>query len=247
MIIENYAQNMYSMRRNIFLYYLGGCMAFRANEAAMENRKNAERYLLSNLKELSTQERDASSKYLNDLMDRMGPVIDSYPVWHPLLADKSHWTFYRRPKPENGYLKIDHTVYFRNGFITCPYNAASNYGQDVIDAVGALPVINGVKITAKKLPVTLYNLDTTAILVECEWDYSLDEEGNISWEAITPLLLETALNIHKQGMKSFSIEEMMDDYLLGKPCGKRSSLFVGQDTGLRINKMWKLIMDSRMI
>ena len=62
----------------------GGCMAFRANEAAMENRKSAERYLLSNLKELSTQERDASRKYLSDLMDKIGPVIDTYPVWHPL-------------------------------------------------------------------------------------------------------------------------------------------------------------------
>lgn len=222
-------------------------MAFRANEAALESRRDAERYLLSNLKELSREERDVSRKYLNDLMDRMGPVIDRYPVWHPLLVDKSRWTFYRRPAPEVGYLKMDHNIYFRNGFITCPYNAASNHGQDVIDAVASLPVIDGIKITAKKLPVKLYNLDTTSILVECEWDYSLDEEGNISWESIAPLLLETALNIHKQGMKSFSIEEMMEDYLLGKPCGKRSSLFVGQDTGLRINKMWKSIMDSRMI
>lgn len=222
-------------------------MAFRANEAAIENRKSAERYLLSNLKELSTQERDASRKYLSDLMDKMGPVIDTYPVWHPLLVDKSRWTFYRTPNPQNGYSKIDHNVYFRSGFITCPYNAASNHGQDVIDAVEALPVINGIKITAKKLPVTLYNSDTTAILVECEWDYSLDEEGNISWESIAPLLLETALNFHKNGMKSFSIEEMMDDYLLGKPCGKRSSLFIGQDTGLRINKMWKMIVESQML
>ncbi len=222
-------------------------MAFRANEAVIENRKNAERYLLSNLKELSTQERDASRKYLSDLMDRMGPVIDTYPVWHPLLVNKSHWTFYRTPHPQNGYSKIDHNVYFRNGFITCPYNQASNYGQDVIDAVDALPVINGIKITAKKLPVTLYNLDTTAILIECDWGYSLDPEGNIQWEAIAPHLLATALDIHKQGMKSFSLEEMMDDYLLGKPCGKRSSLFVAQDTGLRINKMWKMILESQMI
>lgn len=222
-------------------------MAFRANDAAMENRKNAERYLLSNLKQLSKQDFDASKQYLNGLMNKMGPVIDSYPIWHPLLVDKSRWTFYRNPHPENGYLKIDHNVYFRNGFITCPYNATSNFGQDVIDAVDALPVINGIKITAKKLPVMLYNSDTTAILVECSWDYSVDKEGNIQWEAIAPLLLATALDIHKKGMKSFSIEEMMDDYLLGKPCGKRSSLFVGQDTGLRINKMWKLILESQMI
>ncbi|WP_168415333.1 hypothetical protein [Acinetobacter indicus] len=95
--------------------------------------------------------------------------------------------------------------------------------------------------------VTLYNSDTTAILVECEWDYSLDKDGNISWKSIAPLLLETALDIYKQGMNSFSIEEMMDDYLLGKPCGKRSSLFVGKDTGLHIYKMWKKILESQMI
>lgn len=222
-------------------------MAFRANEAVIENRKNAERYLLSNLKDLSKDQRDESRLYLHNLMNKMGPVIDAYPIWHPLLVNKLNWTFYRNPHKENGYLKIDHNVYFTNGFITCPYNKASNYGQDVIDAVNSLPVFNGIKITANKLPVTLYDSDTTAILIECEWDYSVDDEGNIQWESIAPLLLSTALEIHHKRMKSFSIDEMMDEYLLGKPCGKRSSLFVGQDTGLRIGKMWKLILDSQMI
>ncbi|MDC5223892.1 hypothetical protein NRA24_17395, partial [Acinetobacter baumannii] len=60
-------------------------MAFRANEIVIENRKNAERYLLSNLKDLSDKERGESHDYLKNLMDRMGPVVDAYPIWHPLL------------------------------------------------------------------------------------------------------------------------------------------------------------------
>ncbi|EPC7179279.1 hypothetical protein [Acinetobacter baumannii] len=222
-------------------------MAFRANEIVIENRKNAERYLLSNLKDLSDKERGESHDYLKNLMDRMGPVVDAYPIWHPLLIDKTNWMFYRSPRKESGYLKTDHNVYFSNGFITCPYNGASNYGQDVIDAVNSLPIVNGIRITAKKLPVKLYNSDTTAILIECIWADAFDEEGYIKWKAIAPLLLDTALQLYRLGTESFSIDEMIDDYLLGKPCGKRSSLFVAQDTGLRIIKMWKSILDSQMI
>jgi len=221
-------------------------MAFRANEIADENRIQAERLLLSNLINISKEEREKSRRYLKNLIDEMGPVVDGYPLWHPLIIDKSMWQYYTRPHRDTGYEKIDHTVFLVNGFITCPYNEASNCGQDVIDAINALPTIPGVSITAEKLPVTLYNEGTTPILVRCDWPDALNDDKTLRLKAIMPKLLSTAVEINKMGHTSFSLDEM-EIYLLGTPCGKRSSLFVNQATGLAIKKIWKSILDSEML
>lgn len=223
-------------------------MVFRANESILENRMSAERYLLSNLKDLPKDQQEQSKSYLKNIMDSMGHVIDVYPVWHPLIVDKSNWIYYQTPHRQNGYSKIDHNVFFTDGFITCPYNEASNYGQDVIDAVNSLSVPKGVVITAEKIPVTLYNSGTTAILVKCLWQgLCTNSDGNIEMSAITPMLLSSALKIYENEQKSLTIDEMMADYLLGKPCGKRSSLFVGQNEGLQIKKIWQSILNTGMI
>lgn len=221
-------------------------MAFRANEISEENKIQAERYLLSNLTNLPEVDRKKSRNYINQVINELGPVINQYPIWHPLIIDKSKWQYYTKPCREIGYTKLDHTVFFVNGFITCPYNEASNYGQDIIDAVNAIHPIHGIQITAEKIPVTLYNFDTTSILVKCIWPQSLKEDQTLPLSAIMPKLLDTAVKINEMGHSSFSLEEM-ESYLLGTPCGKRSSLFVDQTTGLAIKKMWQSILNSGML
>lgn len=221
-------------------------MAFRANEISQELKLRAKRDLLSNLRNLSDIDRQRSLQYLEEIMDELGPVVDGYPIWHPLIVDKSQWMFYTRPHRDTGYAKLDHTVFFVNGFITCPYNEASNYGQDVIDAVNAIPPIHGVHITAEKIPVTLYNEGTTSILVRCIWPEAFDDDQLLSLSAVMPKLLSTAVTINELGQASFSLEEMLP-YLLGQPYGKRSSLFVNQATGLAIKKIWQNILDSKML
>lgn len=221
-------------------------MAFRANEIALEKRLQAERYLLSNLINLPEEDRQKSREYLSEVIDELGPVIDRYPIWHPLIIDKSKWQFYTTPHRDTGYLKLDHTVFFVNGFITCPYNEASNYGQDVIDAINAIPPIHGVCITAEKIPVTLYNSDTTSILVKCIWPQEVKKDKTLSLSAIMPKLLDIAVKINEMGHESFSLDDMLP-YLLGTPCGKRASLFVDQPTGLQIKKSWQSFIDSGMM
>lgn len=221
-------------------------MAFRANEIALENRLEAERYLLSNLRNLPKGDQQKSRKYLNDVIAELGPVIDRYPIWHPLIIDKSEWQFYTIPHKSAGYPKLDHTVFFVNGFITCPYNDASNYGQDFIDTINAIPPIHGVRITAEKIPVTFYNSDTTSILVKCIWDQEVKEDKTLSLSAIMPKLLDIAVKINEMGHGSFPIDDMLP-YLLGTPCGKRASLFVDQSTGLAIKKIWQNFIDSKMM
>ena len=81
-------------------------------------------------------------------------MIDSYPTWHPLVAAHSNR---QRPSTtpdwECGYKRLDHTVYFANGFVTCPYRD----GQEVIDAVEELPLHPVARITAERLDAQLYH------------------------------------------------------------------------------------------
>ncbi|MFP3586888.1 hypothetical protein SCB29_24965 [Paraburkholderia sp. SIMBA_055] len=101
-------------------------------------------------------------------------MVDYYPSWHPLVCN------YRDPRspathpgPECGYKGLDHTKYFVNAFITCPYGD----GTDVLESVAKLPSHPVATITAEKLDVTLYNTSVTPILVRCNWERELQEGG----------------------------------------------------------------------
>ncbi len=221
-------------------------MTFRANEISQVNRSDAERYLLSNLRSLSKSEYQRSQTHLSNIMDDLGSVVDAYPIWHPLILEKEKWVFCNTPHKNYGYPKLDHTVFFVNGFITCPYNEASNYGQDVIDAINKIPPIHGVVITANKLPVTLYHEDTTAIMVKCNWSEAENGDGTLSLKSALPKLLSTALKLNELQQGLISSEDMLP-YLLGKPHGKRSSLFVNQETGQALKKQWSFLMESGVV
>lgn len=221
-------------------------MAFRSNETSQENRIRAERYLLSNLLDLPKSDYQQSQKTLNKIMNEMGAAVDAYPVWHPFILDKEKWIFCNVPHKNTGYPKIDHTIYFVNGFITSPYNEASNYGQDVIDAINAIPTVHGVVFTAEKLPVTLYNVGTTSILVRCIWPEAESNDGTLSLKAVLPKLLSTALKLYEKQEGVISSEDLLP-YLLGSPHGKRSSLFVNQETGHVLKKQWSLLMESGVL
>ena len=60
-------------------------MAFRAGEEIRDGKAWAESYLLSRLNDLSDKEQGESRTVLQDLFIDLGPNIDFYPDWHPLL------------------------------------------------------------------------------------------------------------------------------------------------------------------
>lgn len=127
-------------------------LMFRANEESEKLRVEAFDYLLmkesfpwrkDNSGTISTEDRKRSEHALSVIYEKIGPVITSYPEWHPINAsgyDKSSSDRYRGPQTTPIFPHLDHTRYFANGFITCPYGgtdeliaAVDNWYSDLVE------------------------------------------------------------------------------------------------------------------
>lgn len=217
-------------------------MAFRADEAARAGLEHVLDYLVPRAQYLDEAGRKKSREALLDLAEQLGPVVDTYPSWHPLVRnyvdDRNPAT---TPGRHCGYEGLDHTRYFAHGFITCPYND----GQEVLDSVSALPYHPAARISAERLEVKLYNPECTPILVRCEWQRPLDRDGTIPLSVAMPLLLEKELPCvwHAEVAETW---QTMRSYFLGRPHGSRSSLFVNQETGQALKKVWEALIFTGM-
>ncbi|MCZ4279835.1 hypothetical protein O4H49_03535 [Kiloniella laminariae] len=215
-------------------------MAFRANEAEQNGLEKALNYLIP--KGISATERPRSKEVIIDIIDKCGPVVESYPSWHPLVSNNRETHFpITKPSAECGYKGLDHTIYFVNGFITCPYGD----WEAVVRSVDELPDNKDAHISAEKLDLELYNTGTTAILVRCEWYKPLGLKGTIPKSLALPLLIEQEFRKWRDAQFA-ETWETMSPYFLGTPHGSRSSLFVDQETGLTLKKIWNSLINTGM-
>lgn len=217
-------------------------MAFRADEAAQTNLQSAETYLLKDIRR-NKEEWTKSKEFLEDLVYELGPVVDAYPLWHPLVChqrNSRHTT--TTPNRECGYAGLDHTVYFVNGFITCPYDD----GQKVLDSIQNLPHHPAASIEAERLDVKLYQMNANPILVKCDWLDKFKRPGSmIPLRVAMPLLLMQEVPEWADAQVAETWETMRP-YLLGQPHGARSSLFIDQESGQQIKKVWNLLINTGM-
>lgn len=221
---------MYSMRN----------MAFRAEEQARIGRDSAIDYLTMN--HIPVSDRKQSSTVLDELLAEYGPVVQSYPYWHPLMTankNKRNSKQYPQtsPNPSSGYEGLDHTVYLRNAFITCPYGGA----EAVIEAVQRLEGHADADISAEKLDVAFYAPNATPVLVKCEWHHDMNPDGTIPKRVAVGLLLEQESPCWRwaQGAETW---ESMRHYILGSPRGSKSSLFVNQETGNALKHAYTMLI-----
>ena len=215
-------------------------MAFRANEARSDGYESVRSYLIS--RNIDDASRMSSEDALLEITDTYGPAVDAYPHWHPLVASIGELeNGITRPQRDCGYRGLDHTVYFRNAFVTCPYND----GQEVIDSVERLPQHSIASIRAIRLDVQLYHSNANPILISCDWSRPLPIDGMIPKSWAIPLMLERNLSAWTWSKVADSWE-IMKPYLLGRPHGSVSSLFVNQETGQSIKKIWNALINSGM-
>lgn len=216
-------------------------MAFRADEAARLGFEHAEAYLVPSPRDVSEPTRARAKEVLLDLVDELGPVVDAYPSWHPLVTHHDSRTPVTTPTDRCGYQGLDHTICFANGFVTCPYGD----GQEVIDSVATLPHSSIAEITAERLDVSFYNEAATSILVRCNWQRPLEAGGLIPLALAVPLILEKEVPCWHWSEVAETWETMRP-YLIGRPHGSRSSLFVSQETGQAIKKLWNALIYTGM-
>lgn len=115
----------------------------------------------------------------------------------------------------------------------------------MLDSVDALPYHPAARITAERLDAKLYNPDTTPILVVCEWTQPLNSDGTTPLRVAMPLLLEKELPC-VWGAEVAETWESMRSYFLGRPYGSRSSLFINQETGQALKKVWEALIHTGM-
>ncbi len=213
-------------------------MAFRANESETELFERAEEFLLSP-KNLSREEIKAGRVLLEELVRRWGPVVDSYPCWHPLVTAGERLDSNPRTRPDDscGYQGLDHTVYFRNAILTCPYEGSDT----VLESVKKLEFPSCVSVKCELLDVKLYHSSALPILITCEWLLHPQSDGTISQRAAVALMVEEELRGWKRAEVAETWETMRT-YMLGRPCGKSSSLFVNQKTGQAMKSVYEALI-----
>ncbi|PWQ92812.1 hypothetical protein [Leucothrix pacifica] len=217
-------------------------MAFRANEAVTDGFESARNYLIP--RDLESSEREKSERMLLDITKRYGPAIKEYPSWHPLVAAQNE-PFVRWPDtvPSHkcGYRGLDHTTYFANAFISCPYHE-----EALLESVEALKYSSHVaEISATKLDVKFYHSDAIPILVKCDWHHEIYQNGMIPAAVAVPLMLKKEIPNYEQAKYAENWESMRPHFL-GVPHGSRSSLFVDQKTALSMKKIWDLLVETGM-
>lgn len=217
-------------------------MVFRADEAARTGRERAVNYLLPHTKGIDNIERARDNEELFELLGRLGPAVEAYPSWHPLVRNHDDRYYpVTIPNEDSGYKGLDHTRFFVNGFISCPYGD----GQSIIDSVKNLPVNAGAIVSAERLNLRLYNSDATPILVMCHWDRPMEPSGTIPLALAMPLLLERELPCWRWSKVAETWDSMLP-YFLGTPHGRKSSLFVSQETGQAMKKIWEALINTGM-
>lgn len=218
-------------------------MVFRLNEAIENGMLTARRRLLENL---PMQDREQSERKLKEIMDIYGPVVECYPIWHPLVSKNDKNFPVQEPSKKCGYEGLDHLVFFRNAFISCTYDGQDEICDSVkkLRSYGSDNVSKICRIEAEVLNEKFYSKDTTAVLVKCEWNCE-SEDGFISKKYALPLMIETEMQLWTSSEIAHSWEKMRP-YLLGIPCGKESSLFVNRSTGNAMKWMYNSLVASGM-
>ena len=215
-------------------------MIFRAEEAAQAGFERALRYLTP--RDATPEEKAEVAKAVQEMTQLYGPVIDTYPTWHPLVPQTDPRHPQTLPSEQCGYQGLDHNVYFVNAFLTCPYGNAEKVIESAMNI--RIPDRAG-EIHAEELELPLYNKSTTPVLIRIDWAVQLENGHQIPASRAIPLMLENEVPTWRWSDRSEDWEDMRH-YLLGSPHGRRSSQFVSQATAIQIKKIYEAMNESGM-
>ncbi len=207
-------------------------MEFRASKVAAEQNEQALKYLTKNL-----DDPEAGRQVFNDLLDKLGNAVVSFPDWHPILTAPPNNSGEHMYSIGNvaAYRGIDHTVEFVKGFVTCPYS--EDKAKQIVGAVEEIP-----KLYAYRLENPLYAENTYPVVVIAN---EMDLEGDGTIRSRDALILFAEQSVKE--MRDARVAETwwnVRSLILGKPHGSRSSLFVNQHSGGHMRKILETLNNS---
>ena len=209
------------------------------------------------------EQRNESREFVLRLIEMYGDVVDGYPAWHPLMggeALKSTNVITDGNQPtvpceENGYDGLEHTVCFRNAFVSCPYRASGN-AKRTIKSVENLQETDIATITAERLHAPFFSTRgkpieenlmkaVEPVIVVCNWTKSYYPPSSKRIPKRTALGLMVRNQDSKwENAQSGEPWSRMKKYMLGAPHGDVSSLFVDMHTGRAIKKLFNTMNDA---
>lgn len=215
-------------------------MAFRAEEAAQSGFERAYKYLIP--EGSNSSQRLQVRELLQKVVMECGPVVDGYPSWHPFMkeSDPFQWSP-STPHNLESFKGLDHTVYFQNGILTCPY---SHGIKELFNRVESFEHEDASIIIKQLQGITLYHESAVPILIKCVWHGDWKEyDGTFNLRTAMGLMLEREIPNWRNAKFNESWEGMTSQ-IIGEPHGARSSLFVNQVTGQQLKNVWNQIIKS---
>ena len=211
----------------------------------------AEDYLTRNLDEPQKSVSLSKLRLLQE--ERLGPAIFYYPTWHPIVRSE----FNGRgdnifPGFKCGYEGLGYTEGFLNGFITCPYNDGKKVFESVdkINREGWKGFFNErglplVRLVAEKIDFPLYHLNTTPVMVLCDWDESqLMDDGTIAAHEALSLFVDRESKDWKESHQFCESWKTLEPYLVGQPHHGVKSPFVSQAVGKAMKAIYSTLVSS---
>lgn len=181
----------------------------------------------------------AGRAVVEQLVKELGSATSGYPDWHPILTCPPRASSEHRSSLQQieAYEGLDHTVEFVKGFVTCPYSEKD--ADRLVSAVNAVPDIEARRLSEPLYSDQAYPVVVAARTIELEGDGTIRSRDALRWfvslstrEAANADVAETWWNIRS--------------YILGRPHGSRSSLFVNQHTGAHMRKILEALNESGM-
>ncbi len=209
-------------------------MEFRSPTVAAQQNAAATIYLTKSLRDPA-----AGRAVVEQLIAELGNATDGYPDWHPILTSPPRDSSEHRSSlgEIKAYRELDHTIQFVRGFVTCPYSEEA--ANRLVSAANAVPDLRAYRHPQPLYSDGAYPVVVTARDVELEGDGTIRGRDALRWfvslsasEAANAQVAETWWNIRS--------------YILGRPHGSRSSLFVNQHTGAHMRKILEAMNESGM-
>jgi hypothetical protein len=183
----------------------------------------------------------------NYLLDRLGPVVERYPTWHPLVCrdTNTHNPYWYEDMSTPCIAGMDHSVYFRDGFITCPYPKDDAFR--VVDVAMDMhhPLAT---LSAEIIDKLFYYEGTVSVIVECKWETPRNFDGTLGLDVVVPLILEEAIGGWRESCldknRCGELWSSMAPYFLGG--NAPSSHFVGQKDARELRKIWEILNRTGM-
>lgn len=194
--------------------------------------------------QLTDKERSDGESLIRELTEEYGPVVDSYPAWHPFVRHLR--TPYELPFPG-----LDHSIKFVNAILSTPYR--KEYAQETIRAVREISrTLPDADLTAELLDgVTFYSPDVFPVLIKCDWRCDNGRHDCIPTmckrtEAQIPthLALPAMLGWNLKRLENCEVGEswrtMVPEHL-GAPASEDESFFVSRETAGAMREAWDLL------